>query len=96
MSHPESEPSFISFDIDQWRRDIQAFAGTTRDALDAIVSELTNQCSGTPNPVRRSTTSEVANRSKRRVEQPSANPSKESGNRLSQLKQKLASRLEQS
>lgn len=48
MSQNETEPQFISLDLEQWRRDIQAFATTTRGALNAIVSELSNQCSGKP------------------------------------------------
>lgn len=46
MSKSESEPEFLNFDVQLWRRDIQTFADTTRLALEAIVDELSNQCSG--------------------------------------------------
>ena len=45
MNEPITEkPVSLAIDLDQWRRDIQAFASTTKQALDGIVSELSNQC----------------------------------------------------
>jgi hypothetical protein len=40
------KPIALSIDVEQWRRDIQTFADTTKRALDAIAGELSNGCTG--------------------------------------------------
>ena len=61
MSH-QSDPQtkLASIDLDQWRQEIDAFTAATMSALDAIVNELSNACSGdgVPErlPARRNTT----------------------------------------
>jgi len=42
----ETETNSINVDLDQWRRDIDTFASAMTSALDAIVDELSNACSG--------------------------------------------------
>lgn len=41
----EPESKLANVDLDQWRRDIDTFAAATASALDAIVNELSNNCS---------------------------------------------------
>ena len=108
MSKSESEPEFLSFDVQLWRRDIQTFADTTRLALEAIVDELSNQCSGgSPTRSIKKPDSEVkAATSKRKPERVTQKPvspqpkkvtegasSGADTNRLTDLKAKLAERL---
>lgn len=40
-----SDLSPFNIDTEQWQRDIRTFAEATREALEAIAGELTNQCS---------------------------------------------------
>ena len=40
----------VNVDLDQWRQEIDVFTKATASALDAIVSELSNACSGNPVP----------------------------------------------
>lgn len=99
----KTKPSFISYDTEQWRRDIRAFANTTREALDAIVSELSNQCSG--NAVVRPATaeskkiSEADSACRSRATTPTrqtaatSDSNSETGDRLAQLKKRLAEKL---
>ncbi len=35
----------LAIDVEQWRRDIQTFADTTGQALEAIIAELSASCS---------------------------------------------------
>jgi hypothetical protein len=47
---PEN-PTELAIDAEQWRRDIQTFAETTSQVLNAIAAELSNECShGDPFP----------------------------------------------
>lgn len=107
MSKPETEPEFLTFDVQLWRRDIQTFADTTRLALEAIVGELSNQCSGgTPRTIRSSRKPEASVRQAKTATppvttKPNRDPkpvSKGDGDgsekgRLTDLKAKLAERL---
>ena len=42
--NPQLTP--LTIDADQWRLDIKTFAEATNQALEAIVSKLSNRCSG--------------------------------------------------
>jgi len=100
----ETETNSINVDLDQWRRDIDTFASAMTSALDAIVDELSNACSGSdirPNssttkraPVaRQSKINSTANRPATTSKPNNSSASTSSNSRLASLKEKLASRM---
>ena len=44
----KEQPHQLSIDVEQWSSDIETFAKTTREALDAIIAELSASCSSQP------------------------------------------------
>lgn len=94
------DPSFITFNVEQWRRDIQSFASDTRNTLDEIVSDLSNQCSSRTASRSQSGETEPASsidlsyhRSMRPRLTSDEQVAEDDSGRLSQLKAKLAQRL---
>ena len=96
MNQPLSEkPIELNIDVDQWRRDIQTFASTTKRVLDAIAAELSNDCaknSGEPiQSVRTSPQTAVTHSlNVSQDETPGAD------DRLAKLKSQLAKRISKS
>ena len=100
----ETETNSFNVDLGQWRRDIDTFASATTSALDAIVSELSNACSGGEiRPVgRRANRTPIAKQSKVNTTTSRQNTTSKTNNtpsstgsnsRLASLKEKLASRM---
>lgn len=94
-------PTDLIIDMDQWRRDIQTFAQTTQQALDAIVAELSNHCSGgfSSDPNHRLGDPAIPSFENQFSGSPSSVPvsADEDGNdRLEKLKLKLAARISKS
>jgi hypothetical protein len=104
----ESTIQLIDIDLEQWRRDINTFATTTQQALDAIANELSNSCNdGHASPSRSTVKTSVANTNLSRQPKTKRGPktaeskskinhtSKSSfgDDRLANIKEKLAQRL---
>ena len=100
----ETETNSFNVDLDQWRRDIDTFASATTSALDAIVNELSNACSGGEIRPIASTASRIpiAKQSKVNTTTSRQNTTSKTNNtpsstgsnsRLASLKEKLASRM---
>lgn len=85
------KPKRLEIHVEQWKRDIQTFADTTSQALNAIAAELSNDCSTVG--AGRDTCNDPKD-----SDSPSASLSgKESeGQRLAKLKSQLAERLSKS
>ena len=85
-AQPLNKPTKLDVDLDQWRRDVQMFAATTKQALAGIVADLSSQCSGSRSEF------EAPSDQRRTGSGTASNPASD-GNRLSQLKAQLAERL---
>lgn len=95
QASPE-KPFELTIDVEQWRRDIQTFANTTKRALDAIAAELSIGCNGRPNSPRSIGNGDTDNRERSMpsLETPAEkNPGED---RLAKLKQQLAQRISKS
>ena len=97
MNRPLSDnPIELNIDVDQWRRDVQTFASTTKRVLDAIAAELSNDCA--------KNVGEIQTIQRVRPNPESALPSSSSVNpkdsqgedRLAKLKDQLAKRISKS
>jgi hypothetical protein len=85
----------LEINVDQWRRDVKTFAETTIQALDAIVSQLSNSCSSS------SSGDEWNHANYRERENPEARTNfatsdARNDDRLAKIKSQLAKRLSNS